>query len=293
VVKLQTGSIPRTTEIEFAPVDRGTWAGTSQWLGRHERTHAAHQGPTKLQHRHSMAGRMRPIAHPRPTTSPFFLTTPLAFLPNEKQSHSHHPQRAGPPHLCGPINCILHSLDSTGRLCPSYANLPWVVVRAAFSFQRFLSALRSSPSRHARRFFAWLSIRIVHRRHQTHLHAFGERHCRASPAVQRFGTIAPAVAPALELSRRKVWTFFPLQDDEDYTTVIVVQLHLTHVLGSTATITSPMLWVHGPVNWSGAAGSSTKQSTQKAFSNFSVRLLEILSKHDRNFLLAIVSGSCR
>jgi hypothetical protein len=88
---------------------------------------------------------------------PFFLSTPLASLPNEKQSHSHHPQRAVPPHLCGPINCILHSLDSTGldgRLYSSYANLPSVVVRAAFPFQRFLSALRSSSPKHARRFSA-------------------------------------------------------------------------------------------------------------------------------------------
>jgi hypothetical protein len=48
-----------------------------------------------------------------------------------------------------------------------------------------------------------------------------------------------------------------------------------------------MLWVHGPVDESGAVSSTNSASTQKVFGNFSVFFLEISPKHDRNFLLPV------
>jgi hypothetical protein len=152
---------------------------------------------------------MRPIAHPSTTTPPFFFEHTLLCLASLPMRNNPIPSASSLPICADLLNGSAHSLDLAGlygQLYPSHATCPVGAGRAS-SLSCFLFDLNPQA---CSSIFPIATI-IVHRRHQTHLHAFGERHCRASPAVHRFGTIASARCPcARACQRRKVWTFFPL-----------------------------------------------------------------------------------
>lgn len=126
----------------------GTWVGTSQRLGRRERTHAAHQGSTGLRRRHLRSLYAWQHAPNRTPQLLPFLSTPLASLPNEKHFHSHHPPTALSLPICAVLlNGSCTVLDSTGAAIFVFGGYCRLSCEQSLSKPSIVLALRSSPSK--------------------------------------------------------------------------------------------------------------------------------------------------